>query len=240
MAPQLTVFMPSYNRAATYLQAAIDSVLKQSFGDFELLIVDDGSTDNTREVVAGYTDKRIVFHPMEKNYGEYWVTNYGIAHARGQYLTWVHTDDLLPPGSLKLRMEELVNNPDLDFVHGDINRIDENGNTVEYLPAVEWDSEKLVKEYVKLPEEREIRYMVHHSTVMMRWNFFYKAGPFDASLPYAGDIDWLIRAIRIGRYKRIPQVLYHYRTHSGTRRIQDIKHGVNKNDIIMLINRRYI
>jgi len=81
--------------------------------------------------------------------------------------------------------------------------------------------------------------MIHHLTIMMKWNFFYTAGPFDCSLPFAGDIDWLIRAVRAGTFGYIPEVLYHYRTHPGTRRTVDLQHGVNKDEVHQMIARRY-
>src|SRR3546814_5043628 len=67
--PRVSVIMPSYNHAR-YIGAAIESVLAQTMADFELIIVDDGSSDNSREVIAGYTDPRITFLPFEKNRGE--------------------------------------------------------------------------------------------------------------------------------------------------------------------------
>ena len=159
--------------------------------------------------------------------------------ANGKYLTWIHSDDRMPTNSLEARYNVLENSPQTDFVHGDIERIDENNKIFERLNAVEWPSNNLLEQYLLLEEVREIKYMIHHLSIMMKWNFFYKAGPFDASLPFAGDIDWLIRAIRCGKSVRIPQVLYYYRTHPGSRRVQDIKDGIDKKTVTQMINRRY-
>jgi len=237
--PLLSIVMPTYNRAGTLLESAVQSILSQSFSDFELVIIDDASTDATKSSMEKFSDQRIRYHKTEKNHGEYWATNFGVNLCRGTYLTWIHSDDLLPDGSLQKRISTLIAHPDVDFVHGDIDKINENGTLIEHLPTVDWPKEKILSEYFKLPHERERRYLIHHTTVMMRWQFFYAAGPFDGSLPYAGDIDWLIRAIREGKYIRIPETLYLYRTHAGTRRLTDTANGIDPDLIHTQIVRRY-
>lgn len=239
MTPKVSIVMPTYNRADSFLKDAISSVLGQTFKDFELIIVDDASSDNTKTLVASMNDKRISYYKTDHNHGEYWSTNYGANLAKGIYLTWVHSDDLLPKDSLKLRVEALDNNPKLDFVHGDIVKIDENGTIIEKLEAVDWPKEKILSQYLLLPNNREKKYLMHHTTVMMKWNFFYKAGPFDCSLPFAGDIDWLIRAIREGNFSYIHETLYNYRSHPGTRRTVDIKSGIDEEKVNETIIRRY-
>lgn len=236
----LSIVMPTYNRADSFLKEAILSVLNQSFKNFELIIIDDASTDNTQALIESINDKRIIYVKTSHNHGEYWATNYGINIARGKYLTWVHTDDVLPQNSLQTRINELDKNPNLDFVHGDIVKIDEKGNTISIIEAINWDKKELLSQYLLPENERIKKYMMHHTTIMMRWNFFYKAGPFDCSLPFAGDIDWLIRAIRIGTFHYIHKILYYYRSHPGTRRVMDIKHGIDKEKVNNMIRRRYL
>lgn len=237
--PLISVIMPTYNRGLM-IKDAIESVLQQSYHNFEFIIIDDASTDDTLKIIKSFNDGRIRYIQTTVNHGEYWSTNYAANMAKGKYLTWIHSDDRMPTSSLEIRYQALENNPQIDFVHGDIERIDENNKIFERLNAIEWSRDKLIEQYLLLPENREIKYMIHHLSIMMRWNFFYKAGPFDASLPFAGDIDWLIRAIRCGKFIRIPQVLYYYRTHQNSRRVQDIKGGVDKKTVTEMINRRYI
>ncbi len=238
--PAISIVMPTYNRGKDFLPEAVKSVLAQSFTDFELIVVDDASTDNTAQVITAFDDPRIVYLQSDHNHGEYWATNFGVNRAQGKYLTWVHSDDLLPPDSLERRFASLEGLPDLDFVHGDIDRIDETGTLTERLDSVTWDKYKIVQQYLMKPEERERKYIIHHTTVLMKWKFFYQAGPFDCSLPYAGDIDWLIRAVIRGRFQYIPATLYRYRTHSGTRRATDPQHGVDKQAVRDMITRRYL
>jgi len=239
MNPKVSIVMPTYNRAISFLKDAISSVLSQGFSDFELIIIDDASTDNTESLVQSFNDKRIVYVKTTQNHGEYWSTNYGVNIARAKYLTWVHSDDLLAKDSLRLRTKELENDPRLDFVHGDIIKIDEKGKIIQKVESISWPKAKIISQYLLLPREREKKYLIHHTTIMMKWNFFYKAGPLDCSLPYAGDIDWLIRAIKIGNFSYIPQTLYYYRSHKDTRRVVDIKNGIDEEKINRMIIRRY-
>lgn len=239
MSLKVSIVMPTYNRADSFLKQAISSVLSQGFSDFELIIIDDASTDNTESLVQSFNDKRIVYVKTAQNQGEYWSTNYAVNMARAKYLTWVHSDDLLPKDSLRQRVKVLEDNPSLDFVHGDIVKIDEKGKIIQKVESVSWPKAKIISQYLLLPREREKKYVIHHTTVMMKWNFFYKAGPFDCSLPFAGDIDWLMRAIKIGNFSYIPQTLYYYRSHKDTRRVVDIKNGIDEEKINRMIIRRY-
>jgi len=240
MESKISLIMPTYNRAGNFLKFAIESVLKQTYNGFELIIVDDASTDKTKEVVMSFGNPKIVYHQTDHNHGEYWSTNYGMSMSKGKYVTWIHSDDLLPINSLELRLKELEQNSGLDFVHGDIEKIDENGNVIEKIEAIETNSQEVFQKYIKNLDEGNMVYLIHHTTIMMRRSFFYKVGPFDSSLPFAGDIDWMVRALRIGNYKKIPSVLYLYRKHASTRRVVDIKQGVDKVTIHKNIAERYV
>lgn len=240
MKPKVSIVLPTYNRGNIFLIKAINSVLNQSFKDFELIIIDDASTDETKKIISKFNDKRIHYIKNEKNHGEYWSTNYGISLAQGSYLTWVHSDDVMPPDSLLLRIKALEKNKKLDFVHGDIIKIDENDNVIKKSISTDKVGEHVFKSYINSLKEGNMVSLVHHTTIMMKKNFFYKAGPFDCSLPFAGDIDWLIRALRVGCYSRIPDILYFYRSHPQTRRVMDLKKGIDKIAIHKLIASRYV
>lgn len=238
--PALSVIMPTYNRAGTYLKQSIESCLSQSFNDFELIVLDDCSQDSTPALVAAMKDPRIVYFRADSNRGEYWLTNYGMGMAKGTHVTWLHSDDLLPPDSLKKRMEALQNNPGLDFVHGDITKIDPQDRPIETLASTDETSNSLYRTYVSQLAKGEMTYLVHHTTVMMKRGFFYRTGPFDGSLPFAGDIDWLVRALRIGSFRRVPAILYLYRKHAGARTVTDLKEGVDKIQVRKSIAQRYL
>jgi glycosyltransferase involved in cell wall biosynthesis len=235
--PLVSVILPTYNRAK-YLKLALESVLRQDFKDFELLVINDGSTDNTEEVVNSFSDERIVYVRQE-NQGEYPATNNGLRLARGKYLTWIHSDDLWPKDSLKIRVEGLDKNKNVDFVHGDIENIDEKGDIIKFLPAVNFDAKEAFLEYYKPLEKRVQEFLVHHTTVMFRREFLLKSGYWDETLPFAGDYDWMFRALLNGRMKKMKGVLYYYRLHPESRCATDPKKGIDTHAVNVFIRNRY-
>ena len=100
--PEITVAMPAYN-AATHLREAMDSILAQSFEDFELLVVDDGSTDNTRALAMSIDDKRIRVEQLPANKGRVTARNMALGRARGRYLAWMDADDIAMPHRLEVQ-----------------------------------------------------------------------------------------------------------------------------------------
>src|SRR5262249_38244563 len=126
-APPLTVLLPVYD-AASHVGDAIASVLDQGFGDFELLVIDDGSTDESLEVVRDFRDKRIRIEVQRQNRGLIATLNAGIALARGALLARMDADDLSYPGRLAAQAEYLAAHPDVTGVSGGFDVIDERGS----------------------------------------------------------------------------------------------------------------
>jgi glycosyltransferase involved in cell wall biosynthesis len=114
--PKVSVIMPTYNRAHM-IGRAIESVLKQTFKDWELIIVNDGSTDNTKEVVERFKDKRIVYLERE-NGGPAAARNLGLRHARGEYVAYCDSDDTLFPYHLETLVKCLDRNPEVGLARG--------------------------------------------------------------------------------------------------------------------------
>lgn len=100
---RVSVILPTYNRAEC-LGEAINSVLAQTYEDFELLIVDDGSTDNTREIVEKYSDSRIQYYKLDINGGQSKARNYGMRLAKGEFIAFEDSDDLWMPQKLEKQM----------------------------------------------------------------------------------------------------------------------------------------
>ena len=100
--PEITVAMPAYN-AAAHLREAVDSILAQSFEDFELLVVDDGSTDNTLALAQSIGDKRIRVERLPANKGRATARNMALGRARGRYLAWMDADDIAMPHRLEVQ-----------------------------------------------------------------------------------------------------------------------------------------
>lgn len=129
--PTVSVVMPVYNVAA-YVAAAIASVLAQSFKDFELLIVDDGSTDHSVQLCEQFADKRIRII-RQKNRGLAGARNTGIRHARGQFVAFLDSDDLWTPNKLDVHMAHLQSNPRLGVSYCASGFIDDSGQPLGYL-----------------------------------------------------------------------------------------------------------
>lgn len=128
-APRITVIIPTYNRE-NYIGDAIDSVLQQTCRDVEIIVVDDGSTDRTRERVAAYGEKvRYIFTP---NRGVGHARNLGMAHARGEFLAFLDSDDVLYPYMLELESRLLELHPDVGLVYGEMSAFDDHGYFDKY------------------------------------------------------------------------------------------------------------
>lgn len=122
--PLVSVIMPSYNHAR-FIGRAIESVLSQSFADFEFLISDDGSRDNTREVVRQYDDRRIRFFDNKENRGACVVHNELLKNSQGKYVALINSDDMWVAGKLERQVAFLERNPDIGAHFGRATYIDE-------------------------------------------------------------------------------------------------------------------
>lgn len=133
MAPLFSIVVPCYNRA-DILPATIAAILKQTYSDFELIIVDDGSRDNAREVVAGIADPRIRYFYKEN--GERGAArNYGAQQANGQYINFFDSDDEMYPNHLQVVKEFLNQNGLVEVVHTGYERLDENNRLITEMCA---------------------------------------------------------------------------------------------------------
>ncbi len=110
MHPAVSVVLPTYNRAQS-LPGAMRSVLDQSFGDLELIIVDDASTENIEAIVADFGDPRIRYLRLDHNSGAAAARNVGMAETRGQYIAFQDSDDIWLPGKLARQVELLEGQP---------------------------------------------------------------------------------------------------------------------------------
>jgi glycosyltransferase involved in cell wall biosynthesis len=126
--PSISVIIPTYN-AAKYLNAAVKSVLNQTFKDFELLIIDDGSTDNTMEVAKAIDDRRIQYF-YQSNQGKSQARNNGIYKSKGRFISFLDADDFYYKTKLKYLLDFLNSNPQVGCVAGGVHRISDNGQLI--------------------------------------------------------------------------------------------------------------
>ena len=212
-----TVLMPVYN-GTRYLREAIDSILKQTFEDFEFLIVDDASTDESANVVLSYSDDRIRFVQNESNVGQVRCQNIGLGLARGRYIARLDQDD----SSLSTRLERQVavmdSDPRLAVVGTWMSKVDEHGHeTGLWLGKVDDYADYLFTSLTNsLP--------LYHPSVMFRRDAVMNVNGYDETLPYCEDQDLWRRLALIGyRARVIPEPLTRYRIHVGQQSVSKSK-----------------
>jgi len=128
----VTVLMPVYN-SEKYLNAAIDSILNQSFPNFEFLIIDDGSTDSSKKIIKSYTDSRIVYIQNNVNKGIVASLNYGLDISRGKYIARMDADDIAHPNRLEFQVKFMLAHPDCKLCGTRAIAINENGEEIRKL-----------------------------------------------------------------------------------------------------------
>jgi len=202
---KVSVIIPAYNQAH-YLADSIRSVLDQTEQDFELIVVDDGSTDNTAEVALGFQDDRLRYI-HQKNQGLSAARNTGINHAGSPYLTFLDSDDLFLPEKLTILLHELENNPSLGLVAGQAIPIDEKGR-------------RIGKIFTKpLPEDTSRLLLgnpLHVGSVMIGKLWQERAGLFDESLRSYEDWDMWLRLARMGcKMGWVSKPVSYYRFHTA-------------------------
>lgn len=206
MIPYISVVIPSYNRSTLAAQA-IESVLAQSYGDFEIVFVDDGSSDDTREVIDAYNDSRIRYI-FQENAGLGAARNTGIAQAQGRCVAFLDSDDLFLPQCLESHVNTLEQETNSGFVAGGHVFIDEKGQPLaarrpwQYRPCV-----NLLDALQALP--------IVPSGVVVRKVWLDKVGGF-SNMRRSEDYDLWIRLIHGGcSMAWTPHLVCGYRIHSG-------------------------
>lgn len=199
-----TVLMPAYN-AEKYIKEAIDSILAQSFSDFEFLIINDGSTDKTKEIIKTYTDPRIRLVNNETNLRLIKTLNKGIDLARGEYIVRMDADDISLPDRLKIQIDYMDKHPGIGISGAWTKSFGNNKNII---------SKRLTK-----PKEIEANFLFHtsiaHPTVIMRTNLIKKNKLYyDENFPHSEDRELWSRTVKYFQLSNIPKVLLLYREHN--------------------------
>lgn len=206
---RVSIIIPSYNRAHL-IGETIESVLSQSFSDFELIIVDDGSTDKTGDVVRKYQGP--IKYLYQENQGRSSARNEGYKASQGEYICFLDSDDMLAPRMLEQQVALLDSNPNLGFVYTDYQFVDESGVP---LPKPE------IFRAHPLRRGTIFRYLIYFdfippSTILSRRDSIDEAGLFDPSLEPAEDLDWLLRISRCYETDYLTEPLCFFRKHAGS------------------------
>lgn len=221
--PTVSVIIPAYN-SARFLPEAIESVLAQTYKDYEIIVVDDGSTDNTKEVLAPYFDR--IKYIYQQNQGAGSARNTGIKHSQGKYITFLDADDVWLPEKLHIQVDYLDNNRGIAMVYSRSFSMSEDGRSI--IKKGRWSR--------KPPSGDVFNILFFHnfiptSTVVVRKEVFNTIGLFDESLINSQDHDLWLRIARELNVAGISKPLSKYRHTSGSLR---------KNKCAMKFSRRVI
>lgn len=210
MSPTVSVIIPVYNQAH-FVAQAIDSVLAQTFPDYEIIVVNDGSTDHTAQVLAGYGDRLHVI--TQANVGLSAARNSGLRVARGEMIGFLDADDLWYPDMLAATVTFLKQNPQIDLVYGAWDTIDETGRVIKPLNHPSNLREKVQADFLRAIATGNL-FLVH--TLLIRRKCFDCCGVFDPTLRAVEDWDlWLRMAAHRHTVDVIDTPLAHYRRHTG-------------------------
>ena len=198
--PLVTVVMCTYN-TETYIKKAIDSVLAQTFTDFEFIVWDDGSTDNTKEIVKSYSDNRIRYFYHE-NTGLGMALKLACAEAKGKYIARMDSDDICFPDRFAVEVDFLEKHPNHVLVSSAVYYIDENGNHIgRSFPC---NADSVLKKILPISN------MIVHPMVMMRRNAYERAGGYIPLKKCEDRVFWS-RMSRLGKFYNIVTPLGQYR-----------------------------
>jgi glycosyltransferase involved in cell wall biosynthesis len=210
--PLVTVLMPVYN-GAIYLKEAIDSILVQTYSDFELLIIDDGSTDETPAILKSYKDERVRVI-SQSNAGVSAALNRGLNEAKGQYIARADGDDICRLDRLEKQVQFLITHPDYVLVGSDADYMDKNGEFVFLYQNIGHSNEEIQQ-----------RYMEHcpfiHSSVIYIKSLVKELGGYDTNAYLFEDYFLWIRLIKLGKVANLEEPLMKIRFNPESVTIDD-------------------
>ncbi len=214
--PRISVCIPTYN-GAKYLGEAIESILNQTCLDFELIVIDDNSSDGTETVVRSFNDERISFIQNPSRLGLVGNWNKCLEAATGPYICVFHQDDVMMPDNLAKKIKVLDENPTVGMVHSNVWQIAENGFVLSKWWYFEPDpTQPIVKPgYAAFDELFTGVNIVCCPSVVLRRESYKQLGGFDAQLPFTADWEMWLRIGLFYDVAYLPEGLIKYRRHEA-------------------------
>jgi glycosyltransferase involved in cell wall biosynthesis len=204
---RVSVIIPTYNHAE-YLPEALDSVLNQTYEDYEIIVVDDGSTDNTKDIMKPYLHEIHYIH--QENSGPSKARNNGIRISSGQYIAFLDADDRWTPDKLEIQVQLFDLSPEVGLVFADAEVLEASQTEgisffemVGFRKTQTTDSGEVSGAFEKLLEKN----FIQTGTVIARRECFERVGFFDESLKLAEDKDMWLRIAGLYKIQAVPKVL---------------------------------
>lgn len=204
MNPIISVIMPNYN-CEKYLRTSIESILGQTFTNFEFIIIDDGSTDNSWDIIQEYAqnDARIVAIQNPENLKICKTLNRWLEIARGKYIARMDSDDISMPDRFQLQVDFLESHPDVGILWGTMEMMDEKGEV--YSRRIYNITDQKIRDKI-------FRYSPFcHPAIMMRTDILKKSGGYNPELVYAEDYDMYFRIGMHSQFANLTETLIRYR-----------------------------
>ena len=199
--PKVSIVTPSFNQAP-FLEQTLRSVLEQDYPNLEYIVIDGGSTDGSANIIRKYADQ-LAYWQSQPDQGQTDAINQGFAHATGEILAWLNSDDLLLPGAVSAAVRALEEHPEAAMVYGDALLINAQGKTIGKFPAAQTDLRKLRRGYVHIPQQASF----------FRAELWRKVGPLDVSFYFAMDYDLWVRLAALAPLVYVPQLWAAFRLH---------------------------
>ncbi|WP_299454314.1 glycosyltransferase family A protein [uncultured Microscilla sp.] len=199
--PLVSVVMPVYN-ASPYLTQSMQSILNQTYANFEFIIIDDGSTDDSLKVIEKYTDRRIQVYQHSQNQGVIAALNQGFGMAKGKYIARMDADDYCEITRFEKQVYLMEAQPDIDLCGTWVAYVSQHSKTTTQLPV----NSEAIKAFLLWGNS------IMHATTMFRRSFLLKHHlKFEQGFVHAEDYDLWTRCLAIAQFINIPEVLYHIR-----------------------------
>jgi len=201
--PLVTVYITNYNYGK-FIRNAVESVLNQSFQNFELLIIDDGSTDNSKEIIEQYSDNDKITIIYQKNRGLNITNNVALKTSKGKYIVRLDADDYLDAGALEEMKNVLENDNELGLVFPDYYIVDAEGNVLSEIKRHDFDKE------VNILDQP-----AHGACTMIRTQFLKELGGYDESYTCQDGYELWVKFINKFKVTNISKTLFSYRRHNN-------------------------
>jgi glycosyltransferase involved in cell wall biosynthesis len=201
--PLVSIVTPSFNQAR-FLEETICSVLDQDYANIEYLLVDGGSTDGSLEIIQRYAG-RLAWWVSEPDQGQTDAINKGFAHAHGEILAWLNSDDTYQPHAIAEAVAYLQEHPETGMVYGDANLVDESGRVLGKFPARQTDYRRLRRGYVHIPQQ----------AAFFRASLWKQVAPLDPTFYFAMDYDLWVRLSRLAPLDYFPHLWANFRLHGS-------------------------
>lgn len=216
--PLVSVLICAYN-TEKYMAQCLDAIINQTYKNLEVIVVNDGSTDNTLNLIKSFSkkDSRIILINNNENYGFVKSLNIGLSYAHGEYIARTDADDITEANWIETLIQELIKNSDIIAIGSYIKILSQEGNQSN-LSHLYKDGEiwKNPLTHEEISEKMLFKNVIHNNSMIMRSSIYKQYGlTFDENYKYAEDYKFWLEASRLGKLANYPEALVHYRLNNN-------------------------